>query len=97
MALGQRAVNGVVVEFAGELRQRLARPREAVALQLGFSDDSFQAALKNQDFFNAIETMRDQALNDFGLEGTPTFYVNGKQLTGEKTMDQLDIEITPLL
>ena len=61
------------------------------------TSDSFQAALKNQDFFNAIETMRDQALHDFGLEGTPTFYVNGKQLTGEKTMDQLDTEITPLL
>ena len=36
--------------------------------------------------------MRDQALNDFGLEGTPTFYVNGKQLTGEKTLDQLDAD-----
>ena len=70
---------------------------KAVALQLGFTEDSFTAALKNQDFFNAVETMRDQALNDFGLEGTPTFYVNGKQLTGEKTMDQLDTEITPLL
>lgn len=70
---------------------------KAVALQLGFTEDSFNAALKNQDFFNAVETMRDQALNDFGLEGTPTFYVNGKQLTGEKTMDQLDTEITPLL
>ena len=70
---------------------------KAVALQLGFSEDSFTAALKNQDFFNAVETMRDQALNDFGLEGTPTFYVNGKTLTGEKTMEQLDAEITPLL
>jgi protein-disulfide isomerase len=70
---------------------------KAVALQLGFTEDSFAAALKNQDFFNAVETMRDQALNDFGLEGTPTFYVNGKTLTGEKTMDQLDAEITPLL
>lgn len=70
---------------------------KAVAIQLGFNDQSFDAALKNQDFFNAIETMRDQAINDFGLEGTPTFYVNGKQLTGEKTMDQLDAEITPLL
>jgi protein-disulfide isomerase len=70
---------------------------KAVALQLGFSEDSFTAALKNQDFFNAVESMRDQALNDFGLEGTPTFYVNGKTLTGEKTMEQLDAEITPLL
>jgi protein-disulfide isomerase len=70
---------------------------KTVAFQLGFSEDSFTTALKNQDLFNAISTMRDQAVNDFGLEGTPTFYINGKQLTGEKTMDQLDTEITPLL
>ena len=70
---------------------------KAVAFQLGFNEDTFNAALKNQDFFNAVETMRDQAINDFGLEGTPTFYVNGKTLSGEKTMDQLDAEITPLL
>ena len=41
--------------------------------------------------------MRNQAVNDFGLEGTPTFYINGKQLTGEKTMEQLGAEIDPLL
>ena len=70
---------------------------KAVAFQLGFSEQSFQAALTNQDFFNAIEKMRDQALNDFGLEGTPTFYLNGKQLTGEKSLDQLSAEIDPLL
>ena len=70
---------------------------KAIAFQLGFNEDSFKQALTDQDFFNKIQTMRDQALNDFGLEGTPTFYVNGKQLTGEKTMDQLDAEITPLL
>ena len=70
---------------------------KAVAFQLGFTEDTFNAALKNQDFFNAVETMRDQAINDFGLEGTPTFYVNGKQLTGEKTLEQLSAEIDPLL
>jgi protein-disulfide isomerase len=70
---------------------------KAVAFQLGFTEDTFDAALKNQDFFNAVETMRDQAINDFGLEGTPTFYLNGKQITGEQTMDQLDAAVTPLL
>lgn len=70
---------------------------KAVAFQLGFSEESFQAALTNQDFFAAIEKMREQALNDFGLEGTPTFYLNGKQLTGEKTLEQLSAEIDPLL
>jgi protein-disulfide isomerase len=70
---------------------------KAVAVQLGFSDASFNQALTNQDLFNAVETMRDQALNDFGLEGTPTFYLNGKQLTGEKTLEALSAEIDPLL
>ena len=70
---------------------------KAVAFQLGFNDDTFNAALKNQDFFNAVETMRDQALNDFGLEGTPTFYINGKKLSGDKTIEQLAAEIDPLL
>ncbi len=70
---------------------------KAVAFQLGFSETSFQEALTNQELFNAIEAMRNQALNDFGLEGTPTFYINGKTLTGEKTLEALSAEIDPLL
>lgn len=70
---------------------------KAVAFQLGFSEQSFQEALTNQELFTAIEDMRNQALNDFGLEGTPTFYINGKTLTGDKTLDELSAEIDPLL
>jgi protein-disulfide isomerase len=75
-------------------------PRDAllaIAKQLGFTGASFDEALKNQDLFKAMETMREQALNDFNLEGTPTFYINGKQLTGDKTLDVLSAEIDPLL
>jgi len=70
---------------------------KAVAVQLGFSEEAFQEALKNQELFNAIEQMRNQALEQFGLEGTPTFYLNGKQMTGEKTLDDLSAAIDPLL
>jgi protein-disulfide isomerase len=76
------------------------RPRDAIleiAKQLGFTDESFEAALTNQDLFTAMETMREQALNEFNLEGTPTFYINGKQLTGGKTLEDLKAEIDPLL
>jgi protein-disulfide isomerase len=75
-------------------------PRDAllaIALQLGFTEQSFEAALTNQELFAAMETMREQALEEFKLEGTPTFYVNGKQLTGDKTFEQLSAEIEPLL
>lgn len=67
-----------------------------VTTQLGFSDAAFNEALTNQDFFNKIETMRNQAIEEFGLEGTPTFYINGKQLTGDKTLEVLSAEIDPI-
>lgn len=75
-------------------------PRNAlldIAKQLGFTDETFEAALTNQDMFKGMETLRDQAVNDFKLSGTPTFYVNGKQLTGEKSIEELAAEIDPLL
>lgn len=75
-------------------------PRDAiyqVAQQLGFSEESFNAALTNQTLYTGMEAQREQALNEFGLQGTPTFYVNGKTLTGDKTLEQLAAEIDPLV
>ncbi len=75
-------------------------PRDAlyaIALQLGFTEESFNAALTNQDVLAGIEAQKNQALDDFGLTGTPTFYVNGKTLSGGKTLEQLAAEIDPLV
>ena len=68
-----------------------------VAKQLGFTRESFDAALTNQELWTAIQALREQALNDFGLTGTPTFYVNGKTLVGDKTLEELAAEIDPLV
>lgn len=70
---------------------------EQVALQLGFTDDTFKAAIKDVTTFNNVNTMVNQAVNDFGVTGTPTFFLNGKQMTGERTLDQLSAAIDPLL
>jgi protein-disulfide isomerase len=75
-------------------------PRDAlfaVAQQLGFTEETFNAALTNQESLAAIEAQRTQALDEFGLTGTPTFYVNGKTLSGGKTLEQLAAEIDPLV
>jgi protein-disulfide isomerase len=75
-------------------------PRDAIleiAKQLGFTQETFDAALTNQALFTGMEAVREQALNEFGLSGTPTFYVNGKTLTGDKTLEQLSAEIDPLV
>lgn len=76
------------------------KPRDAIyaiALQLGFTEESFNAALTNQALFTGMEAQREQALNEFGLTGTPTFYVNGKTLSGAQTLEQLAAEIDPLV
>jgi protein-disulfide isomerase len=76
------------------------KPRAALleqAKQLGFTEESFDAALANQELFEAMQTVQKQAVDEFKLEGTPTFYINGKQLTGEKSLEELKAEIDPLL
>ena len=75
-------------------------PRDAIlaiAKQLGFTEEGFNTALENQALFTGMESVRKQALDEFGLTGTPTFYINGKQLTGESTVEGLAAEIDPLL
>jgi protein-disulfide isomerase len=70
----------------------------AIAQQLGFTKESYDAALTNQALFSGLEQMRDQASSEFKLAGTPTFYLNGKMLAaGEITIDQLKAQIDPLL
>jgi len=70
---------------------------EAIALQLGFTKDSFDQALTNQELPKGIQAQRDQAVNDFKMTGTPTFYINGKQLVGEQTIEDMSAAIDPLL
>ena len=63
------------------------KPRDAllaVAKQLGFTDETFDAALTNQALFNGDGSDARPGARRFKLEGTPTFYVNGKQLTGRQ-------------
>lgn len=70
---------------------------QAIALQLGFTADSFNQALTNQQLPKQIQAARDQAVNDFKVTGTPTFFINGKQFVGEQTIDDLSKAIDPLL
>jgi len=69
----------------------------AVALQLGFSEESFDQALTNQQLFVGMQKMREQALNEFDLIGTPTFYINGKMFSGNQSIEQMAAKIDPLL
>jgi len=68
-----------------------------VAINNGFTQESFEACLTNQELFKGLEKTRTQALEEFGLDATPTFYVNGKKLAGVISVEEFAKEIEPLL
>ena len=77
-----------------------SKPRdeiEKIALQLGFTKNSFEAALTNQTLFDGLDKLRTQALDKFDVTGTPTFFINDKKYAGEHSLEQFSAAIDPLL
>jgi protein-disulfide isomerase len=76
------------------------KPVEALASvvkQAGFTQAAFESCLKDQKLLNAINAARDQAGEKFHVDSTPTFFINGKRLSGEVSIKQLSDVIEPLL
>ncbi|GEM_PF-87027 len=69
----------------------------AIAQQLGFTQESFNAALTNQELLQGMEALRTQAMDDFGVTGTPSFYVNGTKIETGYDFEQLSAAIDPLI
>lgn len=72
-------------------------PLENIAKQLGFTDETFKQCLTNQKVLDGIEDVRNRAVQKLGVNSTPTFFINGKKLTGDVPIDTLAKEIDPYL
>lgn len=60
-----------------------------VAKLAGFTQESFEACLTNQKLLNDVTSVRDKAANDFSVDSTPTFFINGSKYTGEMSVEQM--------
>ncbi len=79
---------------------RSQQPYDAIldiARQFGFSKESFDACLSNQAMFEGLNAEKERAANQFRVEATPTFFINGKKMSGALSLEELDKEIEPLL
>jgi protein-disulfide isomerase len=72
-------------------------PLKDIARQFGISESQFNECLANQKLLDSIQAVRDRAAQKLGVNSTPTFFVNGKKLVGDVSMDQLAKEIDPYL
>jgi protein-disulfide isomerase len=61
-----------------------------IAKQAGFTQESFEKCLTDQKLLDDISAVRDKAANTFGVNSTPTFFINGKKLAGGPTLEEFE-------
>ncbi len=72
-------------------------PLRNIAKQFGFTEQSFNECLSNQKVLDELVEVRDHAAAKLGVNATPTFFVNGKRLSGDQSIEALAKEIDPYL
>jgi protein-disulfide isomerase len=77
--------------------QRPLAPLMAIAKQAGLSQQAFEACLDNKEMLEGMEKVRNQAAEKFGVNSTPTFFVNGKRLAGALSIEEMEKEFAPYL
>ncbi len=68
-----------------------------IAKQAGFTKESFEKCLTDDKLLSQLEESRKRANEQFGVNSTPTFFVNGKRLSGGGSLADFDKAIEPLI
>jgi protein-disulfide isomerase len=66
------------------------------AKQAGFTQESFEKCLTDQKLLEDISAVRTRAADTFGVNATPTFFVNGKKLNGV-ALEDFEKAFSPIL
>jgi protein-disulfide isomerase len=77
--------------------QKPLQPMMTIAKQAGFTQESFDKCLANQQMLDGIEASRTRASQKFNVNSTPTFFINGKIYRGALTVEELDKQLAPYL
>ena len=68
-----------------------------VSKQFGYSPATFEATLTDQKLLDGLNASRDRGSEEFGVTGTPTFFINGTREVGFMTVEEMSGKIDPLL
>ena len=63
----------------------------------GIGDKEFDACINNQDIFEHVDFVASRGADVFGVEGTPTFFFNGRRAVGELSTDMVDAILATFL
>ncbi|MFM7084312.1 MAG: DsbA family protein [Hyphomicrobium sp.] len=68
-----------------------------VAKQAGFTKETFDKCLTDQSLLDKLSASRTRASEVFGVNATPTFFINGKRLLEPPTIENFEKTLEPLL
>lgn len=69
------------------------RPLDGLAgvlKQAGLGQEKFEAVLKDQALFDKVNAVRTRANQKFGVNSTPTFFINGDKYAGEISVEDFE-------
>lgn len=68
-----------------------------IARLAGFSQESFEACLTDQKLLEDVRAMRARGASEFGVDATPTFFINGNKYSGALTVGEMSAIIDSML
>jgi protein-disulfide isomerase len=77
--------------------QKPIEPLMAIAKQAGFTQETFEKCLSNQQMMDGIEAVRLHGAEKLGVNSTPTFFINGKIHRGTMTVQELEKQLAAYL
>jgi protein-disulfide isomerase len=76
---------------------RPVEPLLALVKTMGMTQTDFETCLRNQDLYEQVSQSRERAAEAFNIDSTPTFFVNGRKLTGELAIADFDKLLEPMV
>lgn len=63
----------------------------------GFTQETFNACLTDQKLLDDVRSVRKRGSEEFKVDSTPTFFINGKTYKGAMSIDEISAVIDPLI
>ena len=68
-----------------------------IAKLAGFTQEKFEACLTDQKLLDEIRSVRTRGSDEFKVDSTPTFFINGKQYKGALSVEEASAIIDSML
>jgi protein-disulfide isomerase len=68
-----------------------------IAQQAGFTQETFEKCLTDQKLLDDMSAVRTRGAETFGVNSTPTFFINGKRMNAAPSLEEFDKAFSSIL